>query len=102
MGRSASGEQETAIACDGTPVAVHISGCFGSGILPAQGNQVASHPGGALPFWTIRLPCPVQEPAPMLPPGLQWLVNAADAFMRSLLVLFLFGLITLGWRQMLG
>ena len=81
---------------------MRISGCFGSGILSAQGNQVASHPGGVLPFWTIRLPCPAQEPAPMLPPGLQWLVNAADAFLRSLLVLFLFGLITIGWRQMFG
>jgi hypothetical protein len=38
----------------------------------------------------------------MLPPSMQWLVNAADAFMRSLLVLFLFGLITIGWRQVFG
>jgi len=38
----------------------------------------------------------------MLPPGLQWLLNAADAFMRSLLFLFLFGFIAIAWRQVFG
>jgi len=35
----------------------------------------------------------------MLPPGLQWLLNAADAFMRALLFLILFGFIAIAWRQ---
>jgi hypothetical protein len=38
----------------------------------------------------------------MLPPNLQWLLNAADAFMRALLFLILFGFIAIVWRQVLG
>ena len=38
----------------------------------------------------------------MLPPSLQWLLNAADAFMRALLFLILFGLIAIAWRQIFG
>jgi hypothetical protein len=38
----------------------------------------------------------------MLPPKMQWLLNAADAFMRALLFLILFGFINIAWRQLFG
>lgn len=40
--------------------------------------------------------------SPLLPPGLAFLLRAADAFMHSLLVLFLFGLLVVVARSILG
>jgi hypothetical protein len=38
----------------------------------------------------------------MLPPGLQFILNAVDAFMRALLFLFVFNVIAVAWRQVFG
>ena len=38
----------------------------------------------------------------MLSPGMQKLLNAADALMRALLFVFLFGFIAIAWRQLAG
>jgi hypothetical protein len=38
----------------------------------------------------------------MLPPGMQTVLNAVDAFMRALLFLCLFGFLVIAWRQVFG
>lgn len=38
----------------------------------------------------------------MLTPNLQFLLNAADAFMRAMGVVILVGFLALAWRQVFG
>lgn len=38
----------------------------------------------------------------MLTPNLQFLLNAADAFMRAIAFLILFGFLAIAWRQVFG
>ena len=49
-------------------------------------------------FLRIRIHVGAERVGMFLPPGLEWLLRAADAFMHALFYLFIFGLVAHLWR----